>query len=251
MEEMEYTSPELTEQNVDGIDDPFEFDDLEDDTEVDGTENDSAVPEAEEEFTVKYNGEEQKLNRDQMTEYAQKGMNYDKVKGKLDSYLEGNIARAFKAQADKAGMSPEEFASYVLDNEAADAELAEEQAIRNQYGNVPDALLKELVASRTASKKASAAAKQESAEAEKWGKLLDEYPDVTAENIPQDVREAVANGVDPVTAMHKHRIAELEQKLQTQAVEQQNKINKQKSVGSAQSGHSAADADPFLMGFGY
>lgn len=251
MEEMEYTNPELTEQNDDGIDDLFDFDELMDDTEVDGQENESSEPEAEELFTVKYNGEEQKLNREQLIEHAQKGMNYDKVKGKLDSYLEGNIAKAFKAQAEKAGMTPDEFATYVLENEAADAELAEEKAIRDQYGNLPDAVLKELVASRTATKKQTAVAKKESEEAAKWGKLLEEYPDVTAETIPQDVQESVANGVDPLTAMHRHKIKELEDKLQAQEVEQQNKLNKQKSVGSAQSGHTAPDADPFLMGFGF
>ncbi len=37
-------------------------------------------------YTVKYNGEERELSMDELLSFAQKGMNYDKVNGQLESY---------------------------------------------------------------------------------------------------------------------------------------------------------------------
>lgn len=200
-------------------------------------------------WTVKYNGKEQQLTRDEMITNAQKGLNYDHVKGELDNVREGNVYKAMKAYADKAGMSIDEAATFLLESAAADAELEEEQSIRNQYGNLPADVIKELVASRTAEKRAAATAKAESEQQKAWAEALDAYPDLTMDTIPQGVLEAVSKGASPLMALKDNEIAALRQQLKNNATHQQNDLNRARSVGSVRGG-GTAEQDPFLAGFG-
>lgn len=248
-EETTLNTVETNEAETDNLfDEDEDLFDLEDDEaeEAEAPEQDTQ----EEKWTVKYNGQEQQLTREQMTEYAQKGMNYDHVKGELDSVREGNVFKAMKAYADKAGMSVEDAARFLLESDAADAEMAAEKEIRDQYGQLPDAVIKELVASRTAEKKKAATVKQESKEEKAWADALEAYPDINKDNIPQDVLDAVSRGKDPLMALRENEIKQLKKQLADQAVAEKNKENKAKSVGSVRS-NGGAEKDAFLAGLGF
>lgn len=254
MAEMDNTSPEMQEQNVDSYSDPFEFEaellELTDDDRTDEQAADVQEAHEEQKYTVKYNGEEQQLSLDELITHAQKGMNYDKVKGERDSLREGKVYKAMQAYAAKAGMSVDAAAQYLLESDAADAELAEEEAIRNEYGNLPDGVLRELVSSRTAAKRQAIESKAVTEEEKAWQQALDAYPSLTMDSIPDAVRDAVAKGESPLMALRNNEIAELRKQLKEKETENQNNLNRAKSVGSV---HSAGtvEQDPFLQGFGY
>jgi len=245
--EMENTTLDVQEQEP-ALEDSL-FDEDWDDTEAEGGEPTEEQAPAEQTYTVKYNGAEQQLTMEQLIEHAQKGMNYDKVRGERDSLREGNIYKAMQAYGKKMGMGAEDAAKYLLDTEAADAELEEEKTIRDQYGNLPNEVIRELVAARTAGKKRDVDKAAEAKEQERWGKALEAYPDLNMDNVPASVMEAVSRGVDPLMALRENEIAQLKAQLASASTEQKNELNRARSVGSVRS-NGGAEKDPFLQGFG-
>ena len=237
----EETNPEQEETL---IDDDFDWDDNE--TETEGGETDAA-DEQDDGLTVKYNGKETKVAKDDIPTYVQKGMNYDHVMSELDSMRSGNMYKALTRAADKEGMSVEQYAKYVLDREDADTLTAEEAAVRKEFPNIPNNIVKELTEAR-ASKKQHNAKADESSEAEKaWSEALKEYPDMTRDSIPQDVLEAVAAGKSPLLALKDNEISQLKAAQKKTAIEEKNFKNKEKSTGSMNGTRSDGD-DQFLQG---
>lgn len=223
-------------------DDDLEWED--DDTEVEENEPDD---EQDDGLTVKYNGKEQKVGKDEIPTLVQKGLNYDHIQSELDSMRQGNMYKVLKKAADKEGMSVEQYAKFVLDREDADTLTAEEAAVRKEFPNIPNNIVKELAEAR-ASKKQHNAKADESSEAEKaWAEALKEYPEMTRDSIPQEVLEAVANGKSPLLALKDNEISQLKAASKKTAVEERNLKNKEKSTGSL-NGRSSDGDDQFLQG---
>lgn len=223
-------------------DDDLEWED--DDTEVEENEPDD---EQDDGLTVKYNGKEQKVGKDEIPTLVQKGLNYDHIQSELDSMRQGNMYKVLKKAADKEGMSVEQYAKYVLDREDADTLTAEEAAVRKEFPNIPNNIVKELAEAR-ASKKQHNAKADESSEAEKaWAEALKEYPDMTRDSIPQEVLEAVAAGKSPLLALKDNEISQLKAASKKTAIEEKNFKNKEKSTGSMNGTRSDGD-DQFLQG---
>lgn len=223
-------------------DDDLEWED--DDTEVEENEPDD---EQDDGLTVKYNGKEQKVGKDEIPTLVQKGLNYDHIQSELDSMRQGNMYKVLKKAADKEGMSVEQYAKYVLDREDADTLTAEEAAVRKEFPNIPNNIVKELAEAR-ASKKQHNAKADESSEAEKaWAEALKEYPDMTRDSIPQEVLEAVAAGKSPLLALKDNEISQLKAAQKKTAIEEKNFKNKEKSTGSMNGTRSDGD-DQFLQG---
>lgn len=223
-------------------DDDLEWED--DDTEVEENEPDD---EQDDGLTVKYNGKEQKVGKDEIPTLVQKGLNYDHIQSELDSMRQGNMYKVLKKAADKEGMSVEQYAKYVLDREDADTLTAEEAAVRKEFPNIPNNIVKELAEAR-ASKKQHNAKADESSEAEKaWAEALKEYPDMTRDSIPQEVLEAVAAGKSPLLALKDNEISQLKTAQKKTAIEEKNFKNKEKSTGSMNGTRSDGD-DQFLQG---
>ena len=223
-------------------DDDLEWED--DDTEVEEKEPDD---EQDDGLTVKYNGKEQKVGKDEIPTLVQKGLNYDHIQSELDSMRQGNMYKVLKKAADKEGMSVEQYAKFVLDREDADTLTAEEAAVRKEFPNIPNNIVKELAEAR-ASKKQHNAKADESSEAEKaWAEALKEYPEMTRDSIPQDVLEAVAKGKSPLLALKDNEISQLKAASKKTAIEEKNQKNKEKSTGSMNGNRSDGD-DQFLQG---
>lgn len=231
------------EQDETMFDDDFDW---EDETEAEGDETDAA-DEQDDGLTVKYNGKETKVAKDDIPTFVQKGMNYDHVMSELDSMRQGNAYKALKKFADKEGMSVEQYAKYVLDKEDADALTEAEAQVRKENPNLPNNIIKELAEARAAKKANNAKAEQSSAEEKAWAEALKEYPDMTRESIPEDVLEAVANGKSPLIALKNHEISQLKAAQKKTAIEEKNQKNKEKSTGSMR-GTSADGDDQFLAG---
>lgn len=231
------------EQDETMFDDDFDW---EDETEAEGDETDAA-DEQDDGLTVKYNGKETKVAKDDIPTFVQKGMNYDHVMSELDSMRQGNAYKALKKFADKEGMSVEQYAKYVLDKEDADALTEAEAQVRKENPNLPNNIIKELAEARAAKKANNAKAEQSSAEEKAWAEALKEYPDMTRESIPEDVLEAVANGKSPLIALKNHEISQLKAAQKKNAIEEKNQKNKEKSTGSMR-GTSADGDDQFIAG---
>lgn len=231
-----------------GLDTEDYEDDWDDDPEDEWDELDDETKQSEDEqFTVKYNGEEKQLTRAEMIEAAQKGLNYDKIKERLDSVQTGDVYKAMKAGADKAKMSIEDYAKYLLETSAADEQLDAEREIREKYPTAPAEMIKEMAALRKNTASGAAATAAETAEQKAWADALREYPEIKPDAIPEDVQKDVAAGATPLQAMKDHEIRELKDQIKKLKAEEKNKKNKETSIGSLRGRQNSAD--PFLEGY--
>lgn len=226
-------------------DDDFEDLNFDDDEESD---EEAEEPESEK-FTVKFNGEEKELNREELIAAAQKGLNYDKIKGRLDSWESGTIHQALKAAAGKAGMSIDDYAKYMLENSEADAQLEAERELRNKYPGAPAEMIRELAGYRTKAAESGTKAQEQSAEEKAWAEALREYPDIKVDEIPEEVQEDIRGGATPLMAYMRHEIRELKKQQKENAAKEKNAKNKKSSLGSLSSSGSSAKKDPFLEGY--
>ena len=230
---------------TDESDDLWDDDDEEDD--IEGEENQPAE-EQDEGITVKFNGKETKVSKDDIPTLVQKGLNYDHVSSELESMRAGDRYRVLKKAADREGMTVDQYAKYVLDKEDADTLAEMEAAVRKENPNLDNALIKEIAEARAAKKQNHAKAEESSAEEKAWAEALAEYPDMTKDSVPKEVLEDVAKGKSPLLAMKDHEIAQLKAAQDKAAIEEKNRKNKEKSTGSM-SGNGSDGADDFIKGF--
>jgi hypothetical protein len=232
------------EQEETMFDEDLDWNDEED--EVEGAETEP-TEEQDDGLTVKYNGKEQKVGKDEIPTLVQKGLNYDHIQSELDSMRSGNMYKALKRAADKEGMSVEQYAKYVLDRDDADALSEAEAAVRKENPNLPNNIIKELAEARAAKKQHNAKAEEASESEIAWAEALKEYPDMTRDSIPDEVLQAVASGKTPLIAMKDYEIAQLRAEKKRSAIEEKNQKNKEKSTGSMNGNRSDGD-DQFLQG---
>lgn len=225
----------------------FGDDDLEWDDDTEDEEENPVEEQEDDGLTVKYNGKETKVSKEDIPTYVQKGMNYDHVMSELDSMRQGNMYKVLKKAADKEGMSVEQYAKFMLDKEDADTLSAAEAEVRKEHPNWSNADIKELAEARAAKKQNLAKAEETSAADKAWADALKEYPDMTKDTIPQSVLEAVAAGKSPLLALKDYEISTLKEANKKTAVEERNLKNKEKSTGSLNGRRSDGD-DQFLQG---
>ncbi len=223
-------------------------DDLDWDDDTDEDEENQPVEEQEDDgLTVKYNGKEQKVGKDEIPTLVQKGLNYDHIQSELDSMRSGNAYKVLKKAADKEGMSVEQYAKFMLDKEDADTLSSVEAEVRRENPNLPNAIIKELAEARAAKKANNAKAEESSAAEKAWAEALKEYPDMTRDSIPQEVLQSVAAGNTPLLALKNYEISQLKAAQKKSSIEEKNQKNKEKSTGSMR-GDSADGDDQFLAG---
>lgn len=231
-------------QEEEMFDDDFDWGEDEPDESVEGEKEAEAQDDG---LTVKYNGKEQKVGKEEIPTLVQKGLNYDHIQGELESMRSGNMYKVLKKAADKEGMSVEQYAKYVLDKEDADTLTAEENAVRKEFPNLPNNIVKELAEARATKKQHNAKADESSETERAWAEALKEYPDITRDTIPQEVLEAVAGGKTPLIAMKNYEISQLKAAQRKTAIDEKNLKNKEKSTGSMNGNRSDGD-DQFLQG---
>ena len=213
---------------------------------------------------VKCMGQERELTVAEATEYAQKGMDYDRVKEQLHSAnTELEQLRKFQADhaedieflqklADESHMSlsamiDEIRASQLMKRENISRDLALERIKREKAERQLDSRNRERQQQDT-----DAAKRQADIAA-----FLQKFPGVSSSDIPREVWEQVRGGETLVHAYEAHtaakaaqekdqRIAELERQL---AAEKQNSANRQRSTGSQRTGGQEAPKDQFMEYF--
>lgn len=211
---------------------------------------DTNQPAAEELMELVYNGQTQSLPRSEVIKLAQKGMNYDHVRGQLDDLRGSETHRMLSELAKNAGMPESEFLRKVLEN--VSTRRADEFA--SAEGISPE-LARRLLDAEDEVKRYRAETQQRG-ERERRNRMYSDfvsaYPDVRPEDIPQAVLDEVRDGADLVSAYRSHENGLLKDDVKRlkETIEQmkQNESNRQKAVGSVRGSKAAVTEDAFLSG---
>jgi len=141
-------------------------------------------------FKVKFNHEEKEITVDEAREYAQKGMNYDKVMEKLQA-LESNPSLKFvETQAKKNNMTTDEYLDAV-----AKEEVKNEIARIVEAEGVSETVAKKLYDATKLEEKTIAdtkTAKEKEKQDAYLSDFVKKYPDV--KEVPQEVWDRFAKG---------------------------------------------------------
>lgn len=207
---------------------------------------------------IKFNHEERELSLEEAATLAQKGLKLESELEKLRTAPEYTV---IDRMAKASGMTREQYIAQVDQMEADRARREAEDAIRQQYPDAPDELVRETVTNRQAAeaererhqKEAEEALRQklmEDARAEAQNRdmnaFLEAYPDMRdfEHDIPTEVWEKVRGGESLLPAYRAYE----NEKLRAE-VEQlrQNEKNRERAVGPM-TGAGEVQGDDFLEG---
>lgn len=197
-------------------------------------------------LTVKYNKQEQELSMDEAREYAEKGMNYDKLKGQLTDYqskneelakqldgLKGSKWNKFGEHVEKNyGTTRDQFAEIQIDKARAKQEgITQEQAkaLRIAEEKSANADIK-LAKAETKLKELSDKEQREEYVRSQVDELSKAYPDVDPSNLPEEVRNDFNAGVPLKRAYDQYKrlndyqkeISKLKEQIEVTAVNNEN-----------------------------
>ena len=210
-------------------------------------------------FDLKYNKEIKQYTKQQVTELAQKGLNYDHVTEQRDRLQQENadlakfkdeysgVFETLESMAEAAGKKLPEFLTSIRMNmlvaQGVSQETARERILREDAE-------RRLQASAAEENRKS---KAEERQREDIRRFQEKYKDVDPKTIPQEVWQAVGKGELLVDAYGDYQRRELERQLKEAneklAIRAKNESNKQKSLGSLQSTKQETGKDPSLEGF--
>lgn len=214
-------------------------------------------------FDLKYNKETKQYTRQQVTELAQKGLNYDHVTEQRDRLQQENadlakfrdensaILDTLRAAAEASGKSVPEYLTSIRTNllvaQGISPETARERILREDA--------EQRLHSQQKAEEAAASSKRDTEQRQKddIARFQKKYKDVDPKSIPQEVWDAVRGGELLTDAYGDYQRRELERQLREAneklAIRAKNESNKQKSLGSLQSTKQETGKDPFLEGF--
>lgn len=214
-------------------------------------------------FDLKYNKETKQYTRQQVTELAQKGLNYDHVTEQRDRLQQENadlarfrdensaILDTLRAAAEASGKSVPEYLTSIRTNllvaQGISPETARERILREDA--------EQRLHSQQKAEEAEANSKRDAEQRQKddIARFQKKYKDVDPKTIPQEVWEAVRGGELLTDAYGDYQRRELERQLREAneklAIRAKNESNRQKSLGSLQSTKQETGKDPFLEGF--
>ena len=216
--------------------------------------------EPEELFDLKFNKEIRKVNRQEVTELAQKGLNHDRILEQRDHLQQENaellkfkqdneaIIGLLDAAAQKSGTDRNTFLQSVRENayvsQGLSRDAAHERVLRE------DAEQRLSRTEKADAEKQQAQHGQELAQQQDIERFLKLYKNVDPNTIPKEVWDDVRNGETLVSAYGRYenrQLAESNRKLQESLnALKQNEKNKQKSIGSAKTEGKETAKDPFL-----
>ena len=185
-------------------------------------------------YSVKYNGKEMSLTLDELKTNAQKGLNYDHVKGELENIKKSPMMSVLEKLSAQKNMTKEEFVMSLQEN------LVSARC---------DSLMKMGLNSAEAKKIAMLEAKDASQRLEKekdkpYMEFAKKFPDVKPEDIPHAVWQEFENTGSLVGAYMNYENKRLTEKI---SMLEKNSDNFQRFIGKTQS-DSKASGDPFLEG---
>ena len=217
-------------------------------TEEPGNENE----EGHQLFKINYLGNEEELTLEQMTEYAQKGRDYDHVRQERDNLRaerekskgSENQLAFLKDLADRAGVTVDEQiektrALWLMNDEYDKGnEITEDEALK-----------------RVRESKPAKAEDSSGNDIPDWfnpavSRFLEKYPGTKYEDIPQEVWDATfKSGGDLLGSYQAWEIRQLKEEKAKQQKETQNETNYKRSTGSLKSAGASKSRDAFDEGW--
>lgn len=198
--------------------------------------------EADHSFTLKYMGEEKQFSREETIALAQKGMDYERIRGKLSEANE--MVEFVNSISKEMNLTPQQFMTEALAGQIAKREniSLEEAKRRIELDRREKAIsAKEAAAQEAANKENQEANQRRERIKAELAEFARAYPDVKPDSLPKEVFTIAARSQVGLTAAYAmHMAQEAKSALET---ERQNAENRAKSVGSsASSGKRKADA---------
>jgi len=201
--------------------------------------------EASELFELKHLGEVHQVNRDQMVVLAQKGMDYDHIRGERDMAR----GKAFELEnflrelAEPQGISIQDLmdqtrASVLAEREGLDPSVALQRVKleRDQRSFETQ--------QQMATQSQQARAQEDARIQQSFLRFIDAFPEVDPKDIPKEVWDEFGTGRDLTDIYARFENKQLRTQLQTalekQQVLEQNNTNKERSTGSQQSAGMSA-----------
>lgn len=268
----------MTEAEVEDSWDDIDLSDLadegdvaEEDTEETVEESESAeAPEADQQteaeeqttdsFTLKHMDEVRTVSREEIVPLAQKGMDYDRIKGQLETAK--NDLREY--QQVKADLSKRNEQLQYLEELAKEQDMSLDELIENTQAQVMHRktgkdmeVCRGIVANERRARELQAqqaavtATKDQNAKRDTdIAEFMKAYPELASDpkNVPNEVWEAVNKGESLLNAYRAYEIkalrAELEQQKAAAADEKRKQENKSRSTGSQRT-KGTKTADPF------
>lgn len=215
-------------------------------------------------LTVKFNKESRGLSQEEAIEYAQKGLNYDKIYEGYTSLKEGEpLLAELRRLATINNMSPDDYLANLANVQNEIAIDQEVETLKAKYPNSDENALREL-AEKTVNERHAAVSnnelkkQQQEADLRKQeiGRQLDifhqRYPDVDPQKLDQKVYELMQNGYTLTEAYDANeadkRAAVEKEKISQEKISKKNEENKKKNMGNM-TNVGSNEYDAFLDGY--
>lgn len=210
-------------------------------------------------WTLRHMDEVRQVGEADMVVLAQKGLDYDRIRGKYDESKP--VMELFGSFARQAGMSIPDYVSFIRTQAKQASGMSEAEARRTVELEDREAAVsaKEAVEAQRQNGANQAAQARAAAEARRNADIAEFqrlFPDAAKDPkaIPQEVWSAVRSGMSLVSAYSKYAVdqanAARQAAEQKAAASAQNQQNASRSTGSMQSaGDPRASKDPFMEGW--
>lgn len=194
-------------------------------------------------FDLKHLGEVKQVSRDEVIALAQKGMNYDHIRGERDTARQ-EVARLvelenfLKELAAPQGMSVQDLmdstrASILAEREGLDPNVALQRVKLDRDRKAFEAQQQQRQQAQQQQ------TQEEARQRDSFLRFAKEYPDVDPKTIPKEVWERFGAGVDLADAYTRHENKRLREELSSVTAkleaEKTNTKNRQRSTGSQKS----------------
>lgn len=210
-------------------------------------------------WTLRHMDEVRQVGEADMVVLAQKGLDYDRIRGKYDESKP--VMELFGSFAKQAGMSIPDYVSFIRTQAKQASGMSEAEARRTVELEDREAAVsaKEAVEAQRQNGANQAAQARAAAEARRNADIAEFqrlFPDAAKDPkaIPQEVWAAVRSGMSLVSAYSKYAVdqanAARQAAEQKAAASAQNQQNASRSTGSMQSaGEPRGSKDPFMEGW--
>lgn len=235
---------ELDDQDTNDVEETEEIEEEETEDETEEVTEESAEPEEtneeEELFELTHLGQVSKVNRNEVTTLAQKGMDYDHVKESLAA--EKSKVAEYEAFFQEIG--GDKSIEDVIDETRASI-LAQKEGIESSLALQKVKFEREKRAFEASKKAETAANDEEERKNREFGRFSREYPEVDAKTIPADVWQRFANGESLTELYREHENKQLRDEIKSLKTEietmKQNEKNKSRATGSMKSSGKRED----------
>jgi hypothetical protein len=203
------------------------------DTTVQGGEQQTQQTQTEQpKFKVKFNHEEKELTYDEAIQYAQKGMNYDRIYPEYEKLRNNPHLSYLEQKAQRLGMSVEQL----IEN---DRKYEEQQKLNELIQqNIPEEYAKKLLEHDKVMKEYQTekqTREQTEAKQKMFAEFLEAYPEFYDPNksLPPEVQAEISKGRHPIDAYVRYENKLLKEQLQGAQKQQQTQEANEKNAASS------------------